>query len=148
MTDDVINACIKGLKSILLHLLTFILNGLFFQTPIKWMALESILFRRYTHQSDVWSFGESHDYLSSECVSLLLKSALLKRNFLISGVTVWEMMSYGAEPYAAMHPHDVPGLLEKGERLSQPQICTIDVYMVMVKCKENILIRFNDSGFD
>lgn len=112
------------------------------------MALESILFRRYTHQSDVWSFGESHDYLSSECASLFLKSALLKRNFLISGVTVWEMMSYGAEPYAAMHPHDVPGLLEKGERLSQPQICTIDVYMVMVKCKENILIRLNDSGFD
>jgi len=53
----------------------------------------------------------------------------------ISGVTVWEMMSYGAEPYANMHPHDVPGLLEKGERLAQPQICTIDVYMVMVKCK-------------
>lgn len=22
------------------------------------MALESILFRRYTHQSDVWSYGE------------------------------------------------------------------------------------------
>ncbi|XP_023687634.2 receptor tyrosine-protein kinase erbB-3a isoform X1 [Paramormyrops kingsleyae] len=76
------------------------------KTPIKWMALESIFFRRYTHQSDVWSYG----------------------------VTVWEMMSFGAEPYAAMRPQDVPDLLEKGERLSQPAICTIDVYMVMVKC--------------
>lgn len=28
------------------------------QTPMKWMALESILFRRYTHQSDVWSYGK------------------------------------------------------------------------------------------
>ncbi|TSL61272.1 Receptor tyrosine-protein kinase erbB-3 [Bagarius yarrelli] len=78
-----------------------------YKTPIKWMALESILFRRYTHQSDVWSYG----------------------------VTVWEMMSHGAEPYSSMHPNDVPRLLEKGERLAQPQICTIDVYMVMVKCK-------------
>ncbi|XP_017549779.1 receptor tyrosine-protein kinase erbB-3b isoform X1 [Pygocentrus nattereri] len=89
------------------------------KTPIKWMALESILFRRYTHQSDVWSYG----------------------------VTVWEMMSYGAEPYAAMHPHDVPSLLEKGERLAQPQICTIDVYMVMVKCwmiDENIRPTFKE----
>lgn len=45
------------------------------------------------------------------------------------------MMSYGAEPYTNMRPQEVPDLLEKGERLSQPQICTIDVYMVMVKCK-------------
>ncbi|KAI4892904.1 hypothetical protein NFI96_021483 [Prochilodus magdalenae] len=89
------------------------------KTPIKWMALESILFRRYTHQSDVWSYG----------------------------VTVWEMMSYGAEPYATMHPLDVPSLLEKGERLAQPQICTIDVYMVMVKCwmiDENIRPTFKE----
>ena len=53
----------------------------------------------------------------------------------ILGVTVWEMMSYGAEPYTTMRPQEVPDLLEKGERLSQPQICTIDVYMVMVKCE-------------
>ncbi|KAM9410152.1 receptor tyrosine-protein kinase erbB-3-like [Pholidichthys leucotaenia] len=89
------------------------------KTPIKWMALESILFRRYTHQSDVWSYG----------------------------VTVWEMMSYGVEPYATMRPQEVPDLLEKGERLSQPQICTIDVYMVMVKCwmiDENVRPTFKE----
>lgn len=89
------------------------------KTPIKWMALESILFRRYTHQSDVWSYG----------------------------VTVWEMMSYGADPYTSLLPHDVPGLLEKGERLAQPQICTIDVYMVMVKCwmiDENVRPTFKE----
>ncbi|XP_033994848.1 receptor tyrosine-protein kinase erbB-3a [Trematomus bernacchii] len=89
------------------------------KTPIKWMSLESILFRRYTHQSDVWSYG----------------------------VTVWEMMSNGVEPYTTMRPQDVPDLLEKGERLSQPQICTIDVYMVMVKCwmiDENVRPTFKE----
>uniref|UniRef100_A0A3Q3G0Z4 Receptor protein-tyrosine kinase n=1 Tax=Labrus bergylta TaxID=56723 RepID=A0A3Q3G0Z4_9LABR len=89
------------------------------KAPIKWMALESILFRRYTHQSDVWSYG----------------------------VTIWEMMSYGVEPYNTMRPTEVPDLLEKGERLSQPQICTIDVYMVMVKCwmiDENVRPTFKE----
>uniref|UniRef100_A0A4W6FDK8 Receptor protein-tyrosine kinase n=1 Tax=Lates calcarifer TaxID=8187 RepID=A0A4W6FDK8_LATCA len=93
------------------------------KTPIKWMALESILFRRYTHQSDVWSYG----------------------------VTVWEMMSFGAEPYASVQPQEVPSLLEKGERLSQPHICTIDVYMVMVKCwmiDENIRPTFKELASD
>uniref|UniRef100_A0A6Q2WXX6 Receptor protein-tyrosine kinase n=1 Tax=Esox lucius TaxID=8010 RepID=A0A6Q2WXX6_ESOLU len=94
-------------------------------TPIniKWMALESVLFRRYTHQSDVWSYG----------------------------VTVWEMMSFGAEPYSSLQPQDVPSLLEKGERLAQPHICTIDVYMVMVKCwmiDENIRPTFSELAGD
>lgn len=52
-----------------------------------------------------------------------------------TGVTVWEMMSFGAEPYGSAQAQEVPCLLEKGERLSQPHICTIDVYMVMVKCE-------------
>ncbi|XP_009468836.1 PREDICTED: receptor tyrosine-protein kinase erbB-3 [Nipponia nippon] len=89
------------------------------KTPIKWMALESIHFGKYTHQSDVWSYG----------------------------VTLWEMMTFGAEPYAGIRLAEVPDLLEKGERLSQPQICTIDVYMVMVKCwmiDENIRPTFKE----
>ena len=56
-------------------------------------------------------------------------------NFILSGVTVWELMTFGAEPYAGLRLAEVPDLLEKGERLAQPQICTIDVYMVMVKCE-------------
>lgn len=63
------------------------------------------------------------------------------------GVTVWEMMSYGAEPYTTMRPMEVPDLLEKGERLSQPQICTIDVYMVMVKCECLSYIRLYAPDF-
>lgn len=36
------------------------------QVPIKWMALESILNRTYTHQSDVWSYGKYCIYLMCE----------------------------------------------------------------------------------
>lgn len=35
------------------------------KVPIKWMALESILQWTYTHQSDVWSYGESAEALHS-----------------------------------------------------------------------------------
>ncbi|KAM6953744.1 melanoma receptor tyrosine-protein kinase-like [Aplochiton taeniatus] len=76
------------------------------KVPIKWMALESILQWTYTHQSDVWSYG----------------------------VTVWELMTFGSKPYEGIPASEIALRLEKGERLPQPPVCTIDVYMVMVKC--------------
>lgn len=57
----------------------------------------------------------------------------------LPGVTLWEMMTLGDEPYPGIRLSEVPDLLEKGERLPQPTICTIDVYMVMVKCKSQLL---------
>lgn len=54
--------------------------------------------------------------------------------FLFLGVTIWELMTFGGKPYDGISTRDIPDLLEKGERLPQPPICTIDVYMVMVKC--------------
>ncbi|XP_047659601.1 receptor tyrosine-protein kinase erbB-4 isoform X1 [Tachysurus fulvidraco] len=72
----------------------------------KWMALECIQYRKFTHQSDVWSYG----------------------------VTIWELMTFGGKPYDGILSHEIPDILEKGERLPQPPICTIDVYIVMVKC--------------
>lgn len=74
--------------------------------PIKWLALECIQHRIFTHKSDVWAFG----------------------------VTVWELLTFGSKPYENVPVRDVPELLEKGERLPQPNIATIDVYMIMVKC--------------
>uniref|UniRef100_A0A671SR36 Receptor protein-tyrosine kinase n=1 Tax=Sinocyclocheilus anshuiensis TaxID=1608454 RepID=A0A671SR36_9TELE len=76
------------------------------KVPIKWMALESILHRKFTHQSDVWSYG----------------------------VTVWELMTFGMKPYDQIPAREIPDLLERGERLPQPFNCTEDVYMIMVKC--------------
>ncbi|EFA01355.2 epidermal growth factor receptor isoform X1 [Tribolium castaneum] len=74
--------------------------------PIKWLALECIQHRIFTHKSDVWAFG----------------------------VTIWELLTFGERPYDNVPARDVPELLEKGERLPQPEGCSIDVYMILVKC--------------
>ncbi|KAM4718311.1 melanoma receptor tyrosine-protein kinase-like isoform 2-T2 [Anableps anableps] len=76
------------------------------KVPIKWMALESILQWTYTHQSDVWSYG----------------------------VTVWELMTFGSKPYDGIPAKEIASVLENGERLPQPPICTIEVYMIILKC--------------
>lgn len=69
--------------------------------------MESIQHRIFNHQTDVWSYG----------------------------VTVWEILTYGQKPYEQVKARDIAILLERGERLSQPSISTIDVYMIMIKCK-------------
>ncbi|KAM8823287.1 melanoma receptor tyrosine-protein kinase-like [Spinachia spinachia] len=76
------------------------------KVPIRWMALESILQWTYTHRSDVWSFG----------------------------VTVWELMTFGSKPYDGISASEMSSILERGDRLPQPPICTIEVYMILVKC--------------
>jgi len=57
-----------------------------------------------------------------------------------AGVTLWELFTYGQRPYDTVRAIDIVTLLEKGERLAQPSICTIDVYMIMIKCKPPISI--------
>jgi len=52
----------------------------------------------------------------------------------IAGITLWELFTYGQRPYDEIRALDVPAFLENGKRLEQPGICTIDVYMIMIKC--------------
>ena len=75
--------------------------------PFKWLALESIQHKVYTHKSDVWAFG----------------------------VTVWELLTYGQRPYDGVTAREVPDLLMKGDRLPHPDICSLELYMHgMFKC--------------
>ncbi|CAG7730524.1 unnamed protein product [Allacma fusca] len=74
--------------------------------PIKWLGIECIRDRTFTHKSDVWAFG----------------------------VTVWELLTYGGRPYENIPAREVPELLMKGERLEQPPICTLELYMTIIKC--------------
>ncbi|XP_043274492.1 tyrosine-protein kinase Shark [Venturia canescens] len=74
--------------------------------PIKWYAPESYNFGTFSHASDVWSFG----------------------------VTLWEMFSFGQQPYGDRRGVDVIQLVEKGERLEKPEECPDGVYVVMQSC--------------
>lgn len=74
--------------------------------PIKWLALECIRNRVFTSKSDVWAFG----------------------------VTIWELLTFGERPYGDVPAKNVPDLIECGERLVQPNICSLDVYMTLLGC--------------
>ena len=74
--------------------------------PIKWMAPESINFRRFTTSSDVWMFG----------------------------VCMWEIMMFGVKPFQGVKNNDVISKIEGGERLPLPQDCPPGLYNLMCSC--------------
>uniref|UniRef100_A0A8C7Y503 non-specific protein-tyrosine kinase n=1 Tax=Oryzias sinensis TaxID=183150 RepID=A0A8C7Y503_9TELE len=74
--------------------------------PIKWMAPESINFRRFTTASDVWMFG----------------------------VCVWEIFSRAQQPFFWLENSQVIDQLESGVRLPKPQQCPPQVYGLLTRC--------------
>ncbi|CAL8089961.1 unnamed protein product [Calicophoron daubneyi] len=76
------------------------------RVPIRWLAIETLQDSVYSHKTDVWTYG----------------------------VTLWEIFTYGKRPYEDVETKDIKDHVMKGGRLTQPEICTLDVYMVMVKC--------------
>ena len=47
--------------------------------PVRWMPPESVLYRKFTIESDVWSFG----------------------------VVLWEIFTYGMQPWCHLSNHEV-----------------------------------------
>jgi len=74
--------------------------------PIKWMAPESINFRRFTAASDVWMFG----------------------------VCIWEILMFGVKPFQGVKNNDVIHKIENGERLTLPPNCPPRLYSLMSQC--------------
>uniref|UniRef100_A0A8C5B118 non-specific protein-tyrosine kinase n=1 Tax=Gadus morhua TaxID=8049 RepID=A0A8C5B118_GADMO len=74
--------------------------------PIKWMAPESINFRRFTSASDVWMFA----------------------------VCLWEILSRGQQPFFWLENRDVINQLEQGIRLPKPEQCPPALYSLMTRC--------------
>ncbi|XP_034238615.1 activated Cdc42 kinase-like isoform X4 [Thrips palmi] len=76
--------------------------------PIAWCAPECISYLRFTSASDVWAYG----------------------------VTLWEMFSYGFQPWAALTGHQILEAIDEPnfQRLEQPECCPKEYYSVMLKC--------------
>ncbi|KPI95017.1 Tyrosine-protein kinase HTK16 [Papilio xuthus] len=74
--------------------------------PIKWYAPEAYNYGTFSHASDVWSYG----------------------------VTLWEMFSYGKQPYGDMRGIEAIQVVESGQRLERPEDCPDEIYQVMLDC--------------
>jgi len=74
--------------------------------PIKWMAIEAIKERIFTHQSDVWSYG----------------------------ILLWEIMTMGGSPYPGLPVRDLLEALVSGYRMDKPIYCPDEIFGLMADC--------------
>ncbi|XP_004600355.1 muscle, skeletal receptor tyrosine-protein kinase isoform X4 [Sorex araneus] len=74
--------------------------------PIRWMPPESIFYNRYTTESDVWAYG----------------------------VVLWEIFSYGLQPYYGMAHEEVIFYVRDGNILACPENCPLELYNLMRLC--------------
>ncbi|XP_068137338.1 activated CDC42 kinase 1 isoform X2 [Hyperolius riggenbachi] len=77
------------------------------KVPFAWCAPESLKTRTFSHASDTWMFG----------------------------VTLWEMFTYGQEPWIGLNGSQILHKIDKeGERLPRPEDSPQDIYNVMLQC--------------
>ncbi|XP_065585146.1 proto-oncogene tyrosine-protein kinase ROS-like isoform X2 [Artemia franciscana] len=74
--------------------------------PVRWMSPESLIDGIFTTQSDVWSFG----------------------------VLVWEIMTFGQQPYPARNNLEVLNYVRNGGRLTKPLGCPDVLFELMESC--------------
>nr|XP_006817638.1 PREDICTED: tyrosine kinase receptor Cad96Ca-like [Saccoglossus kowalevskii] len=63
--------------------------------PYQWMSAETLLNRRFTLKSDIWSFG----------------------------VVMWEIVNLGAVPYQRASEQEVTSMVREGNRMPKPANC-------------------------
>ncbi|XP_015784668.1 tyrosine-protein kinase transmembrane receptor Ror isoform X2 [Tetranychus urticae] len=74
--------------------------------PVRWMPPESILYGKFTTESDVWSFG----------------------------VLLWEIFSYGLQPYYGYTNQQVIDMIRGRHLLPCPSECPPNIYSLMNQC--------------
>ncbi|KAK4878187.1 hypothetical protein RN001_010693 [Aquatica leii] len=81
--------------------------------PVRWMPPESILYGKFTTESDVWSYG----------------------------VVLWEIYSYGLQPYYGYNNQEVISMIRSRKLLSCPDSCPSYCYVLMVECWAELAMR-------
>ncbi|XP_024941360.1 muscle, skeletal receptor tyrosine protein kinase isoform X2 [Cephus cinctus] len=74
--------------------------------PVRWMSPESVMYGRFTLESDVWSFG----------------------------VVLWEVYSFGKQPYYGHNNEEVVKLILQGIMLIPPDDCPPFICNIMCEC--------------
>lgn len=74
--------------------------------PIRWMPPEAIMYAKFTTQSDIWSFG----------------------------VVLWEIFSFGMQPYFSLSNEEVVQHVRDGNVMSCPEGCPQEIYDLMLDC--------------
>jgi len=81
--------------------------------PVRWMPPESILYGKFTTESDVWSFG----------------------------VLLWEIYSFGLQPYYGYSNQEVIEMIRSRQLLPCPEDCPSRMYAFMVECWHEVPAR-------
>lgn len=74
--------------------------------PVRWMPPEAIAYSRFSLATDVWSFG----------------------------VLLWEIFSYGQQPYAGYSNEEAVELIKSHQLLACTDECPLRVYALMTEC--------------
>jgi receptor tyrosine kinase-like orphan receptor 1 len=83
------------------------------QLPIRWMSSEAILYSKFTVESDIWSFG----------------------------VVLWEIYSYGLQPYYGYANTEVVEMIRGRQILPCPEECPARIYALMVETWHEVPTR-------
>ncbi|XP_028605037.2 tyrosine-protein kinase transmembrane receptor ROR2 [Podarcis muralis] len=74
--------------------------------PIRWMSPEAIMYGKFSIDSDIWSYG----------------------------VVLWEIFSYGLQPYCGYSNQDVIEMIRNRQFLPCPDDCPAWMYSLMLEC--------------
>ena len=81
--------------------------------PVRWMAPEAVLYGKFTVESDMWAFG----------------------------VVLWEIYSYGLQPYYGYSNQEVIDMLRARQVLPCPEDCPARAYALMLECWHEVPLR-------